>query len=272
VTESSAETPSRDGDIQAVTRCAEILRMLATDHSVRAADVATQLGLQRSTAHRYLSSMANGGLIERGDAGTFEPGPIAVHLGAAAMRRERVLDVAAPFMSALTAESHETVVLSLWSGRGAVVARVEVDTDRLAVVSVPEGRQLPLNAAQSLVFLAYLPDRQLVERLLNTQTAPARQQIERGIEQVQADGIGAHSVLIQGIHAIAAPLFDARGIVCASIALIGTSDSLASSESHLRKALRATAEQISTYLGHAADNPIPDAVHSPGPSPSRSSR
>lgn len=254
MTEAKNRGDLRDGDIQAVTRCAQILRMLAADQTVRAADVAAELGLQRSTAHRYLASMANAGLIERGEDGAFEPGPIAVHLGAAAMRRSRVLEIAAPYMAALSAESHETVVLSLWGGRGAVVARVEMDTDRLAVVLVPEGRELPLNAAQSLVFLAYLPDRQLVERLLSS--APMRQDIERSIEQVKADGMGAHSMVVQGIHAVAAPVFDARGVICTTVALIGTSDALvAGPESGLWKALKATAEQISAHLGHVAGVP-----------------
>lgn len=256
VTEPKSRSELRDGDIQAVTRCAEILRMLATDQTVRAADVAAGLGLQRSTAHRYLASMANAGLIERGEDGAFEPGPIAVHLGAAAMRRARVLEIAAPYMAALSAESHETVVLSLWGGRGAVVTRVEMDTDRLAVVHVPEGRELPLNAAQSLVFLAYLPDRQLVDRLLSSLSMPVRHDIEQSIQQVKSDGMGAHSMVVQGIHAVAAPVFDARGVICTTVALIGTSDTLvAGPESGLWKALKATAEQISAHLGHASVPP-----------------
>jgi DNA-binding IclR family transcriptional regulator len=194
----------------------------------------------------------SGGLIERGAAGEYEPGPVAVHLGAAAMRRTRVLDVAAPFMTALASETHETVVLSLWNGRGAVVARVEMNTDQIAAVSVQEGRQLPLDAAQSLVFLAYLADRHQVDRLLSSLPAPMRTNVGRSIERVQADGVGAHRVVVRGINAVAAPVFDARGVICASVALIGTSDALAAGpDSQLWTALKTTAAQISAYLGHA---------------------
>lgn len=242
----------RDGDIQAVTRCAQILRMLATDETVRAVDVAAALGLQRSTAHRYLASMANAGLIERGEDGAFGPGPIAVHLGASAMRRARVLDAAGPYMAALATDSHETVVLSMWGGAGAVVALVEEDDDRVAVVSVREGRQLPLDAAQSQIFLANMPDRRRVEQLLASLPAPQRRDLERDIEQARAVGVGAHSNVVQGIHAVAAPVFDARGIIRASVAIVGTGDALiAGPQSQLWRALKTTAEQISAQLGHA---------------------
>lgn len=250
----------RDGDIQAVTRCAEILRMLAADGTVRAPEVAGGLGLQRSTAHRYLASMANAGLIERAEDGAFEPGPIAVHLGAAAMRRARVLEVAAPYMAKLATDAHETVVLSLWGGAGAVVALVEEDHERIAVVSVREGKQLPLDAAQSQVFLAYLADQHRVDRLLATVPAPQRRDLELDLERVRDSGIGMHSTVVQGIHVIAAPVFDARGVVCASLAVVGTSDALvAGSDSQIARALRATAQQVSGQLGHADDSATADS-------------
>lgn len=243
--------PQRDGDIQAVTRCGQIMRMLAAEGGVRAPDVASALGLQRSTAHRYLASMVSAGLIERGEDGAFEPGPIAVHLGAAAMRRSRVLDIATPYMAGLARDAHETVVLSLWGGAGAVVARVEEDDDRVAVVSVREGRQLPLESAQSQVFLAYLPDRHRVERLLAALPEPQRRGLVQHIETVRDVGIGTHSNVVQGIHAVAAPIFDARGVVCASVAVVGTADSLvAGPTSQIARALADTAQQVSAQLGH----------------------
>lgn len=245
---------SRDGDIQAVIRCGQVLQILANEESVRATDVATKLGLQRSTAHRYLASMANAGMIERGDDGTFGPGPLVVHLGAVAMRSARVLDVAAPYLSSLAAEAHETVVLSLWGGSGAVVTRVWVDSTRLVNVSVREGSELPLYAAQSQVFLGFLPDRETVKQLIDNQPAHLQRELSESIERVRATGFGEHSMVVQGIHAVSAPVYDSRGIICASIALVGTSDALLGGpESKLWRALGATGQQISGRLGYASN-------------------
>ncbi|MEV6594850.1 IclR family transcriptional regulator [Streptomyces acidicola] len=252
---------ARDGDIQAVSRCAQILRMVADQQSVRASDVAVALGLQRSTAHRYLASMAGAGLIERGEDGGFVPGPLAVHLGSLAMRRARVLDIAGPYMSALAAEAHETVVLSLWGGSGAVVTRVAEDPTRLVNISVREGGQLQPHAAQSQVFLAYLPEREQVRRLLSLQSPYIREELEQSIENVRRTGFGAYSTVVQGIHAVAAPIFDSRATICATLALVGTSDSLvAAPDSHLWQALGKVARKISAQLGHTGT--LPDTAGS----------
>ncbi|MGW3472366.1 IclR family transcriptional regulator [Saccharopolyspora sp. NPDC000995] len=242
----------RDGDIQAVTRCAEILRMVARDQAIRPTDVASGLGLQRSTAHRYLASMAGAGLVERRDDGTFVAGPLAVQLGSVAMRRSKVLDVAAPYMADLAAQAHETVVLSLWGGKGAVVTRVQEDAEKLVHVSVREGSELPPFAAQSQLFLAYLPDRDLVARLIADLPSHVRREVEERIEQVHRTGFGEHSMVVQGVRAVAAPVFDSRGVICATLAIVGASDAIsAGPKSRLGQALADTAERISVQLGHS---------------------
>ena len=244
----------RDGDIQAVARCAEILRMVARDQQIRPTDVASELGLQRSTAHRYLSSMTGAGLVERQENGTFGPGPLAVQIGAVAMRRSKVLEVAAPYMTDLSSQAHQTVVLGLWGGNGAVVARVQEDTEELVHVVVREGSELPPYAAQSQVFLARLPDRDVVDRLLGGLPPHIRREVEEGIEQVRRTGFGEHAMVVQGVRAIAAPIFDSRGVICATLAIVGTSDAITVRQgSLLAEALAGTAERISTQLGYAGD-------------------
>ncbi|MGW1162662.1 IclR family transcriptional regulator [Streptomyces sp. NPDC002513] len=241
----------RDGDIQAVTRCAEILRMVARDQEIRPTDVAKRLGLQRSTAHRYLASMAGAGLIERHDGGTFGPGPLAVHLGASAMRESRVLDIAAPYMADLSAQAHETVVLSLWSGAGAVVARVQEDAGKLVQVVVREGSELPPFAAQSQLFLAHHPDQDHITQLIASLPPHVRNEVEQSVERARRTGLGEHSMVVQGVRAIAAPVFDGRGVIRATVALVGTSDAIAvEPDSRLAMALRDTASRISARLGH----------------------
>jgi DNA-binding IclR family transcriptional regulator len=242
----------RDGDIQAVARCAQILRMVARDQQVRPTDVASELGLQRSTAHRYLSSMAGADLIDRQENGTFTAGPLAVQLGAVAMRRSKVLEIAAPYMTELSGQAHETVVLSLWGGTGAVVTRVQEDTEELVHVVVREGSELPPFAAQSQVFLAHLPDRDVVERLLRGLPSPVRIEVEEGIELVRRTGFGEHAMVVQGVRAIAAPIFDSRAVISATLAIVGTSDAItAKPGSRIAEALASTADRISTQLGYA---------------------
>jgi DNA-binding IclR family transcriptional regulator len=245
------------GDIQAIHRCAQILRLLTEGDTTRTADVAATLGLERSTAHRYLTSMANAGLVERGDGG-FRLGPLARHLGAVSLRRTRVIEEAAPYMAGLAEGVHETVVISVWSGRGAVVARVETDPWRQVQVLVREGSQLPLFAAQSQVFLEMLPDRRQVESLMGQLTVAQRRDVEEGMARFRALGVAENSVVAQGIRTLAVPVVDDRGAVVATLAVVGTTEAVpADVESGVARALRQTAEQLSAHLaGLPAPGPL----------------
>lgn len=240
------------GVIQAVTRSATILAAIAERESLRAADVAAELQLDRSTAHRYLTSMEQAGLLERRAVdGSYVAGPLVVRVGAIALQRSRLVEYASPYLADLSADIHETVVLSLWGGTSPVVARVFEDADRLVHVSVREGSRLPLRAAQALVFLAHLSDRALVERLLDELPDLTRRQITDGMERARATGVAENDLVTQGIRAVAAPVFDSLGEVRATVALVGTSESIpAGPESASARALRATADQISHRLGY----------------------
>jgi len=73
------------GDIQVIARSAQLLRLFSTtQRSLRVSDVGPESGLQRTTVHRYLSSMANAGLLERDNDGGYRLGPLLVQLGTVA--------------------------------------------------------------------------------------------------------------------------------------------------------------------------------------------
>lgn len=236
------------GDIQAVYRCAHILELLTEQDVVRTTDVAAALELERSTAHRYMTSMTNVGLVERHDGG-FRLGPLGRHLGAVSLRRTRVLEEAAPYMAALAEDVRETVVMSLWSGRGAVVAKVQEDPRRQVQVIVREGTQLPLYAAQSQIFLERLPDRVLSEQLLGQLTRPAREEMEASMARFREHGVAENSVVTEGIRTIAVAVLDDRGDVAATLAVVGTAEAVPHDPgSGMASALKRTAEQISARL------------------------
>ena len=216
---------NRDGaQIQVVSRVAQILRLLAEGRRrVRVAEVAAELGLQRSTAHRYLASLAAVGLLARDeDTGVYSAGSLMVQFAAATLGGSRVLELAGPYMKRLVDEAHETVVLSLWGGHGPVVARVEEDSTRLVHIAVRVGSALPDDSAQAQVF--------------------------RG--EVGRFGVAVNSRVIEGVRAVAAPVYDERGQVVATLAFVGTTATIPEEHgsAHAR-ALREVALELSARLG-----------------------
>ena len=75
------EAPARSMDIQAVTRAAQVLALFDTKRSeLTVAAVAKELGMNRTTAHRYLTSMEHAGLLVRNGNG-YEAGPLVIQVG-----------------------------------------------------------------------------------------------------------------------------------------------------------------------------------------------
>ena len=162
------EAGPQRGQIQVIRRCERILRMFSRgDTTVSPSAVAAELRLQRSTVHRYLSSLERAGLLERHIDGNYGIGSLLLQLGAAVLANQTVLEAAAPFMRRLCDEARETVVMSVSRGSSPVVARVQEFTDRLVHVSVRVGSTLPLDSAQAQVLLAFLHDRSMVARILH---------------------------------------------------------------------------------------------------------
>lgn len=240
-----------DGDLQVIERAAAILRLLSVDQlSIQVSDVVDKLQLQRTTAYRYLSSLtAQGFLVRLDETNSYTCGPLLAYLGAVAKSNYRVTSVAPPYMQELAKQTEETVVISLWAGLGAVVSRVQKPSPRVAHVSVTTGSLLELEAAQTKVFLANLKDRELIAGLIATLPNRLRRELAASLEVVAKEGFATWTDDHSGIAAIACPIFDDEGGVCASIALVGTYKSIPKSISEPNGALLAkTALAISEHL------------------------
>jgi DNA-binding IclR family transcriptional regulator len=238
------------GQIQVIRRCERILRMFShAGTSVSPAAVAAELRLQRSTVHRYLSSLERAGLLERQIDGNYGIGSLVVQLGAAALANQIVLEAAGPYMRQLSDEARETVVMSVWRGRTPIVARVQEYSERLVHVSVRVGSPLPLDSAQAQVFLSFLHDRSVVARLLHREKA-IPEELESSMMRIRLAGIAVNTRNIEGTRTIAVPVRQEDGDACATLAFVGTINAISSDPtSPMALALIETAAQLSRQLG-----------------------
>ncbi|RAJ71567.1 IclR family transcriptional regulator [Streptomyces sp. Amel2xB2] len=216
-------------DIQAVSRVSQILSLFEpATPEVTAGEVAERLGLNRTTAYRYCTSLVAAGLLERSAEGGYVPGGLLLQLGAFAIGRRRVIDLAARHMKVLARATQSSVVLSLWGLTGPVVSRVEENIASVVVVSVRVGSHLPLDTAQSKVFLAYHADQLSMERLMANLPGQAREELRTDVERVRTVG-HCSAMSTPGVVAVAAPVFDEYGI-CATIAVVGPDNTLSMSD------------------------------------------
>lgn len=246
---SERDDAAPSGGLQVVSRSAQILRMFSSDRTeVRINDVAEELGIGRTSAHRYLQSLASEGFLQRVNENDYRPGPLIMGIAASMLTGPKIIDVAEPLLAALAEQTGQTAVLGLWSGSSAVAVASKEPSGKSVNMTVRIGAPLGPQSAQGLAFLAWGSpagrDRVLAK------LGPARTAVERKLGEAAAAGYTASEAVIEGVAAIAAPVFDAGGTIIATLALVapvGVLDTTSASRDVAE--LKATASSLSGLLG-----------------------
>jgi DNA-binding IclR family transcriptional regulator len=254
-TRTQASVIGRGSNIQVIDRLARVLELFAAHgREMKVREVATELHLRRSTAHRYLASLSHAGLLRTEGDGLYTLGALLIQLGAAAVGGVQIVQLAENYLSQLAEEAQETAVLSLWSGDCPVVVRVREPQSKLVQLHIRLGAILPLDSAQGHLFLAFHPDRQRIHQILSHFPESQRREMERGISAARKHGVFVNSRVAEGIRAVAAPVFD-HEVIAGTIAFVGTLSSIpADPNSGLAEALKNAAQKLSCDLGRGRQN------------------
>jgi DNA-binding IclR family transcriptional regulator len=225
--------------------------------------------------HRYLVSLTRTDLVAQdSDSGRYSIGAAAIALGLAGIHSIDVVRVASEFLVSIRDATGETAVLAVWSAAGPVIVRIEEST-RPIFMNVRVGSTLPiLRSAVGRVFAAYLPGPDTAGLIAKEQRAGRnREQASASRElaavtiltQTRVHGIAVIAGdLVPGVIALAAPIFDHRGRIVASAALLGSPEHLdASAQTSAAESLKAAAATISRRLGFAPSTERSLAANSP---------
>jgi DNA-binding IclR family transcriptional regulator len=165
------------------------------------------------------------------------------------VRGKRILAIAPSLMQKLADQTACTVTLGLWDGSSALVPHVMYPSQYDISVRVATGYRVAPTGAQTIMFLAFLTDPRQMQAALENVPAEDRAHVERQISRARSE----HFVedIVRDVIAVAAPVFDSRGI-CATIALISTTSRLESGPAtEEARLLFDTVRQLSSELGHA---------------------
>jgi IclR family pca regulon transcriptional regulator len=195
-------------------------------------ELTARMEMSKATVHRYATALRNAGLL-RLHNGLYTLGPRVVELSSAALEGLAVVRVAGPYLDRLVTETGETAVLSVWDGEAPVVVRVQDNTGKLVRIIVATGSRLPADSAQGQVFRAFLD----------------RDEDDPELRVVREQRLAHYAAVVDGIAAIAAPVFQGAEIA-ATVALVGTTASIESDpRASMGEALRSAADTLSTELG-----------------------
>lgn len=241
-------------DIQAIGRIGQILALFTNDSTfITAGEVAKALGLNRTTAHRYLTSMAAEDLLlARTDPPGYRLGSLPLRLGGLAIGKQRVTAIASEPMARLAEEAGTNISLSVWTPSGPMVAATREPSGHHVILTFQVGTLLPINTAQGAVFLAFGRDREEMEAAIASLPEPERSVTRAKVTEVRRTGLATAVTETTGTCGLAAPIFDGSG-VCAALAIVDAIGALNSSVFPRRLVLlQEAAQHLTVRLGGAA--------------------
>lgn len=224
--------------------------------------LSAQVAQSSAKVHRYLASLVEEGLVLQDPSSQqYQLGPEAIQIGLAAMRQADPVRLAEPALVRLREGLAVTCFVAVMGNRGPTILRFE-EPGLPVTVNVRAGSVLSLLwSATGRVFLAWQGDAGLRAQAEAewAQAEPTLRQFLPGpdpIGQLQARTRAAGCATVRdtnlrGISAVAAPLFDHSGQVCAVLTALGASGGFdASEQGPVAQAVRAEAVTLSQQLGH----------------------
>ncbi len=222
---------SNTSPVQSVDRAVSILELLAGRGELGITELATRLGVHKSTAFRLASALERRGLIEQArERGAYRLGFGLLRLAGAMSGQMELNQQGRPVCQRLADEVGETVNIAVLDGSSAVnidqvLGRSSITTHNWV------GQRTPLHATSSgKVLLAHLPEDRAVALIAEgleaatprTVTDPAAlsEQLARARESGYAFTV---EELEPGLNAVAAPIRGPGGRVIAAVSVSGPS-------------------------------------------------
>ncbi|MEW5420391.1 IclR family transcriptional regulator [Amorphus sp. 3PC139-8] len=223
--------------------------MLAAEAPMSLTALAQASGMAPPKVHRYMASLVRSGLVARDPAsGGYDLGPMAVSIGLSALGRLDPESLGRDAIRTLAQRLDETALLAVFANRGATVVAVEAATHSV-FMAVRVGSVLSATrSATGRAFLAFHDDPAV---RLAAEKEIGRDDLASLIGDIRAAGIAwTRDELLEGISAVAAPVFDHDGRVIQVLTVLGSSPSFdVSPYGPAARAARAEAEAISRSLG-----------------------
>jgi len=204
----------------------DVLEALSDVDEIGLTDLARRLGVAGPTLFRILATLTARGYVQKSAAARYRLTLKAWELGAKAVRRIALRDVARPFLARLLAETDETVHLSVLQGDGIVIID-KLDSPQPVRVDTFVGLRAPAHcSATGKAILAFTPAALLAallpERLARYTEATIvdRRAFDRELADVRRVGWAKNrEEWREGVCAAAVPVTDSAGDVAGSLSV-----------------------------------------------------
>jgi IclR family transcriptional regulator, pca regulon regulatory protein len=261
--------PRREGTTgtsQSLERGLAILSSFDAHRSlIGVSELSRGLDLSRSTAHRYVTTLAKLGYLQQDpETKRYRLGPKVLDLGFSALNSMDLLEISAPHLRQLSDETQHTVNLAILDGTEVVYierCRTTRPGQQEIDLNLHVGARLPAYCtAMGKAILAFVPEERLETIIDRIDFAPRgpntitdAKSFRKELAKIRASGISVNDEeLAYGLRSIGAPIHSYSGEVVAALNLaihrtMGSMDELIA---RFGPAVTQAAQDISRSMGH----------------------
>jgi IclR family transcriptional regulator, pca regulon regulatory protein len=234
------------------------------------ADLADELGMSRSTTHRYVITLVALDYLEQGASRKYRLGLRVTDLGMSALNSTGLGEHSRPYLEELRQRTSYTVKLAVLDGpeilyvdRARSFRRGQGKID----FGLALGSRLPAYCtSMGKLLLAYLPEpeqRELIADMKLTRRGPntitSKKGLRSELERVREESFAVNDEeLASGLYSISAPVRNGSREVVAAVNIAAHSSMISLEElvAHLGPHLVSTADRISARLGYRRDDEL----------------
>jgi IclR family acetate operon transcriptional repressor len=260
MTNKNISSPKSVDTILAVDRALLILKKMAnSNEEFGVRDLSRELGYSPAVTQKILNTLRVHGFVRQNEkTDRYSLGPTTLHVGMALLSQLDIVQVARPYLEALTAETGETTFLAVLDGTTAIYVDKVVSPNPIRM-DAEVGVSRPLNCtAVGKVLIAYDRDLLLSEVIAsgaisnptpNSITDP--DELKKEIERVRQE---EYAIDNREFHAeaicVAAPIFGPDGRILASVTTSGVATRIEDNLKQVIQSVRDVASQISAEMGY----------------------
>jgi DNA-binding IclR family transcriptional regulator len=243
----------RSRGIQSIDTGIRLLEVLEkADGALALKELSARADMDPSSAHRYLASFVRCGLVRQDSDSRYDFGPLALHVGLAAVRRLDPVQLTEQALPELVEETGFTALLCVWSNRGPTVVHWQRSPTPF-VTNLGLGSVLPVStSATGAIFVAFLPPTVTAEAIAMEAKRESvdREAFARAVERARKTRLAfVDNTVIPGLAAVSAPVLQWNGQAAAVVTLIGPDPELARASHPAAGALRRLCDRLSKDFG-----------------------
>lgn len=245
---------SKKQGIQSIEVGVLILQLVAAaEQPISITELAELCQTSKSKLHRYLISLVRTGMLVKNSDSKYILGREILRLGLKASNDIKIVDIAQPYLLQLKERFNETSGLAVFGDNGPFFVSWEESTGPINI-GIKVGSKVGVTlSATGYVFASYMPE-EIINPIITKELDNELQKInefKRSLSIFRENGFSyTDGTIVQGISAVATPIFDRNNMIVGALCVVGLSSSLdTTSDSEIVLNLKKYSKQISRELG-----------------------